>query len=397
MASNSFGTHSFGSTSTLPPKPPRPLAKETGEGSSGTGRVSGIKPGEAPLASYLMARAALHRNIDGPVLKNLRAGQETVQEVGDRFPLGRANVREDIQKLPAEHTSQRFMASCELKRRLIATQKYPIGTSMPQNHYFQMVAGIGQFAKTGLCGAYAASTTSLHAAKLAGKQDEHAIVAQANDSRIDHVWSEMIPKGKGTNGNPDVHGEDVIMDGWCKENLATLREDSHFARLDQDGNGDHLSHTYILDHKSGPEALERVEMFKARIEGSQALQHIFLNKFEDMLASGAKLDEKRLWDAQSAFHADFRQEAGAALHKDPNKPAPGMFGFSPGVDPESNHAMYAAIAEMQAVDVARSLGSNIRGAVAEAPEIIASAREMFPGPAIESQTVLSRLSAFICC
>jgi hypothetical protein len=57
-------------------------------------------------------------------------------------------------------------------------------------------------------------------------------------------------------------------------------------------------------------------------------------------------------------------------------------------------AKHASLAEIQAVGVARSLGSNIRGAKAEAPEIIAAAKEMIPRPTPKRKPFLSRLSAY---
>ncbi|HLP43441.1 MAG TPA: hypothetical protein VK465_18200 [Fibrobacteria bacterium] len=49
-----------------------------------------------------------------------------------------------------------------------------------------------------------------------------------------------------------------------------------------------------------------------------------------------------------------------------------------GAKPDEQRKRPALLAEIQAVGVARSLGSNIRGAKAEAPGIIVSAKEMFP-------------------
>jgi hypothetical protein len=257
-----------------------------------------------------------------------------------------------------------------------------------------MAAAAGQYALTGTCFFYATSTAPLHAAKLAGLGDERAIVAQSKHATIDHVWCEVLPRGKREDGQPILHGEDVILDGWCQEKLAVLREDSHFARLGQDGNGDHLSHAHLLDHRSGAKAWENVEMFKAQIDGSRALRFVFHDQLENLVAEGVEVEEKCLWDAQSVFHEDFREAAIAALHKDDGKPAPGMYGFIPGVDPLANRAKRAAVPEIQAVGVARSLGADIRGAVAEAPRIIASAREMFPRPESKNEGFLARISAF---
>jgi hypothetical protein len=230
---------------------------------------------------------------------------------------------------------------------------------MSRNDFYRLDAATSQYAKTGTCDNYTANATALHAAKLAGMRDRTSIVAQASDSKVRHTWSEMLTQGEGKYGKPILHGEDVIMDGWCKEGLAVLREDSHFARLDKDGRGDHLSHAHLLNHQSGPAVLARVENFKAQIEGSKSLQDAFHNELKRREETGWKTDERYLWDAQSAFHADFRKEAGAALRKD---------------------AKHPAWAEIQAVGVARSLGADVRGGIAEAPGIIATAKEMFPRP-----------------
>jgi hypothetical protein len=303
-----------------------------------------------------------------------------VREVSDLLPLGRANVREDLAKAEGEHLYLRVAATYKLQNALEAAQEYPPGKSIPQDDFSLITAATSQYAKTGVCHAYAVSATALHAAKLAGMQDERAIVAHSNRSDIDHVWSEMMPRGKGTDGKPLLHGEDVIMDGWCEENLAVLREDSHFARLDQDGNGNHLEHGFLLDHRSGPTALDRMEKFKAQIEESVPLQRTFHDDLERGIARGAEPDDDCLWHAQSVFHEGFRRQAGVALHKDTGIPAPGTGASVPDADPVSIRAKRASLAEIRAVGVARSLNSNIRGAVAEAPGMIASAREMFPKP-----------------
>jgi hypothetical protein len=294
--------------------------------------------------------------------------------VGDLLPLGRSNVREDLAKAKDEHIFLRGIARSKLQRALEARLN-PLGMDLSEDASSLIFAATSQYAKTGVCLAYAASTTAVHAAKLAGMQDERAIVAHSYHPSIDHVWSEMILQGKGKDGKPVLHGEDVVMDGWCKENLAVLREDSRFAR-----HGDRLSQEHILDHRSGPGALARIGTLKAQIEGSKTLRNTFHNELKRRVAKGSEPDEDCLWDAQSVFHEDFRQEAIEALHKSVRKADPGKEARIPDADPVSIRAKRASLAEIQAVGVARSLGSNIRGAVAEAPGIIASARDMFPNP-----------------
>jgi hypothetical protein len=360
--------------------------------------VFGIQPREAPLAGYLLARAALHRKIEGAVLENLRAGHESVQEVSDLLPLGRANVREDFQKAKSQRTLQRHLASLELRKTLVSGIRLPDGT-VPAEEYYPLAAATSQYAKTGVCHSYATNTTALHGAKLAGMPDKRAIVAQTAHATIDHVWSEMLPLGKGRDGKPILHGEDVIMDGWCREGLAVLREDSRFAALDKDGQGDHLIHEDLLDHRSGPEALASVKRYKARIEESGSLQQEFHAELHNLVATRTEVNVADLWTAQPSCHADFRQEAGTALHQDAKHPdargpAPGKGAGMRGGDPVARRAKQATLIEIQAVGVARSLGSNIRGALAEAPGILAAAREMFPRPDSEGEGFLSRLSAF---
>jgi hypothetical protein len=387
-------------TLTSDPKPARlprargPRAEGGKDGSRCPEPISGLRPKEESLAAYLLARAALHRKIEGPALEYLRAGHASVQEVGELFPLGRSNVREDIRKTTGEETPLRTIASYDLHNALLAKQWYPPGTAVPDDDIHQTAAASSQYARTGVCYSFATNTTAVHAAKLDRLQAKRAIVAQSKSSTVDHVWSEMLPGGLGEDGKPLLHGEDIIMDGWCQENLAVLREDSRFAGLDEDGNGGHLSHAHVLDRESGPKALGKVGMFRAQIEESRALQHIFWSRFDHLVAVGAELEERCLWDAQSVFREAFRHQAVEALEKDAGKPAPGMYGFIPGVDPVAQRAKQAAVAEIQAVGVARSLGANIRGAIAEAPQIIASAREMFPRPESGRGWLLSRISAF---
>jgi hypothetical protein len=66
-------------------------------------------------------------------------------------------------------------------------------------------------------------------------------------------------------------------------------------------------------------------------------------------------------------------------------------------DPVSKQAKHASMAEIQAFGVARSLGANVRGAKAEAPGILASAKEMFPAPPSpvpKKKSPLARLKAW---
>ncbi|HLP40998.1 MAG TPA: hypothetical protein VK465_05785 [Fibrobacteria bacterium] len=346
-----------------------------------------MKPKEEKLAGYLLARTAMHRKVEGTVLRNLRAGHETVKQVSDLMPLGRANAKEDIKKAKGEHISLRSMAADQLLKSLISRQRYPRGAKVPENDLFQMIAATGQYAKTGVCTSYASNAATMHAAKLAETKDEHAIVAKATHTTVDHTWAEMMPKGKGENGKPIFHNEDVIMDGWCKENLAILREDGEYARLDNNGKADHLTHQLLLNHETGPEALRTVKKFKSQIEESHALQYEFRKHFKAMVDAGVKPAKDGLWDSMPVFHADFRKQAGKALHQDAKKSSPGKDARNLGADPVSRQAKHASLAEIQAVGVARSLGANIRGAQAEAPRIIAAAKELFPSP----KSFLSRI------
>jgi hypothetical protein len=407
MLSTTHSLPPLDSKASRSPKAANPQAKEKAEGSAGapggSGKeapgpsrapfVPGMKPGEARLAGYLMARAALHRKIEGQVLGNLRAGHETMQEVGALLPLGRSNVREDIQKPGNEGSALRHHAALRMQESLESMQGYSFWRSMPDEEHSPMAAATSQYAKTGTCYSYATNTTILHAAKLAGMPEGRAIVAQAEQPKIDHVWSEMIPEGKGKYGKPRLRDEDVIMDGWCEENVAILREDSAFARLDEQGRGSHLSHEHLLDPRSGPVAMAKLEAFKARIEASETLQQRFHTDLNSLAASGFEL--KHPWDSLSVFHPEFRRQAGAAMHPEGGHPAAELAARIPGADPASIRAKHASLAGIQAIGVARSLGADIRGAKAEAPAILAAAKEMFPRPEPENGTLLSRLSAYL--
>ncbi|HLP41723.1 MAG TPA: hypothetical protein VK465_09475, partial [Fibrobacteria bacterium] len=322
------------------------------------------------------ARATMHQKVEGQDLKNLRAGHASVQEVNDLLPLGRANVNQDIAKAKDANIPVRKVASYKLLKSLLSGKNSRGEVS--ETDIFRAGAASFLYAKTGSCGSYAAITTPLHAAKLADMQEERAIVSQAAHGTIDHAWSEMMPKGMGEDGKPILHGKDVIMDGWCKENLAVLREDSEYARLDKDGNANQIKHQDHLDHTTGPAAWKSVENYKARIEGSSGKQGLFQRVFDRLVARGFETPKKNLWDAETVFHADFLDQAGKALH--PKTPSRGEGAGAQGAKPDAEHARHGLLAEIQAVGVARSLGANIRGAKAEAPGIIASAKDMFPDP-----------------
>jgi hypothetical protein len=188
----------------------------------------------------------------------------------------------------------------------------------------------------------------------------------------------MMSKGMGENGKPVLQDKDVVMDGWSKEHLAVLREDSRFARLDKDGKADQITHQDVLDHRTGPEAVREVNRFKSRIDGSMGLRHTYQKRFKMLVDAKIEIPRDRLWNSTSIFHDDFREQAGKAVH--PKAPAPGEGSSIQGARHEAEQAMRATLPEIQAVGVARSLGENVRGAVAKAPEIIASAKDMFPDP-----------------
>jgi hypothetical protein len=371
----SRSTHAPGSKAILPLKRPAPPSGGAAESSSRARVVKGMDPKEAPLAGYLLARAALHRKVEGQDLENLRAGSASVREVHDLLPLGRSNVNQDIEKAKDANIPLRKVASYKLLKSLLIKQ-HKAG-ELTETETFRAGAASSLYAKTGSCGSYAAITNPLHAAKLADMQEERAIVTQAAHRTIDHAWSEMLTKGKREDGTPILHGMDVIMDGWCQEHLAILREDSEYARLGPDGSASHLKHQDFLDHQTGPAAWKSVEKYQAVIAGSTGKQRVFQREFDRLLAARFETPKKHLWDAETVFHGEFREQAGKALHAKQPSPAESA---GIGADPASVQAKRATLAEIQAVGVARSLGSNIRGAKAEAPGILAAAKDLFPGP-----------------
>ncbi|HLP42020.1 MAG TPA: hypothetical protein VK465_10975 [Fibrobacteria bacterium] len=360
-----------------------------------------MKPKEMPLAGYLLARAAMHKQVDGSALHNLRAGHESVKQVNDLLPFGRANVIEDIEKAKDRHPDLylRHESTVEYRNGLRVMQLYSQmrsrGSAPMEGYHHRMYAASSQYAGTGVCTSYNTSTTPLHAAKLADMKDKRAIVAQANHQTIDHNWSEMIPKGMREDGTLILDGKDVIMDGWCKENLAVLREDSYFARLDANGKADHLKHEGFLNHETGPKALREVEKFKKQIKNSRGLQETYNEYFLERFQY-PKVDSHTfgLWNDTTVFHADFLERAGNALHKEVKEVKDTEDIRKAGKHAEvaedsrkqnvvrnlAEQTKHASLAEIQAIGVARSLGSNIRDAITEAPGITAAAKEMFPRP-----------------
>ncbi|HLP43442.1 MAG TPA: hypothetical protein VK465_18205 [Fibrobacteria bacterium] len=206
------------------------------ESSSSAGVAFGMKPKEETLAGYLLARTAMNQKVEGRVLKNLRTGHETVQQGSELLPLGRANVVQDIEKARSKHLPLRKDASEILVEDLLFDH---LGgcRDLTQVDVDGATAAAVQYARTGTCGSFARVNTFLHAAKLADMEDKRPVVALAGHKTVDHAWSEMMPKGMNADKTPILHGEDVIMDGWCKEGLAVLREDGKFSRLDNTGKG----------------------------------------------------------------------------------------------------------------------------------------------------------------
>ncbi|HLP43422.1 MAG TPA: hypothetical protein VK465_18105 [Fibrobacteria bacterium] len=366
-------TRSLDSKTTVRPKARAFQAGGTAEGASSARAVSGIRPKEEKLAGYLMARTAIHQKVEGQDLKNLWIGHESVQKVCDFMPLGRANVIEDIEKAKNAHIPLRKVASDKLTRGLLEDKARSKRGDTTESDYYRASAASALYSKTGTCGSYSVLTAPLHATRLARMGNESMIVSQAKHTLIDHGWSEMHIKGMGKDGQPVLHDKDVIMDGWSKERLAVFREDSEFAHRT-----DRIKHLEVLDHRTGPEAEREVARFRSRIEGRMRLRNSYWNKFETLVDAKVEISEKYFWNATSIFHAEFRQHAGKAVH--PMAPSPGTGSSIKDAGHEAEQAKRATLPEIQAVGVARSLGANIRGAVAEAPKIIASAKEMFPDP-----------------
>ncbi|HLP41102.1 MAG TPA: hypothetical protein VK465_06315 [Fibrobacteria bacterium] len=364
-----------------------------------------MKLKEAPLAGYLMARSAMHQKVEGQDLKNLRAGNETVQQVSELMPLGRANVVQDIAIAKDIHLPLRKDAANKLAEDLLFNHLRH-GRDLTEDDINGTIAAAAQYAKTGTCGDFASNTTALHAAKLADMQDERAVVSHAGHKTVDHGWSEFLPKGTNADGTLILHGKDVIMDGWGVNNHAIFREDCKFARLDQDGKADQIKHDDPLNHRSGPEALKVLEKYKAQIENSPHFQDVFKTEFDRLVKEKHEWPKGSFWSATNIIHPEFQIRASAALHKDAKhvrdandvqeaaKHAPDakesrikkIFrgraeqAKRNNVRNRAEQVKHASLAEIQAIGVARSLGSNIRGAIEEASGIVASAKEMFPRP-----------------
>lgn len=131
-------------------------------------------------------------------------------------------------------------------------------------------------------------------------------------------------------------------------------------------------HFHIVDHQSGPESLEKVNQFKTQLDASRDFQNDYRTGFRELQKPGVRMEKEALFDSTSVFHNDFFRQAGSALHKN------GSYLRPPGAHPLYSWAVHASLAKIQAIGVARSLGSNVRGAVAEAPGLTALAKRMFP-------------------
>ncbi|HLP42345.1 MAG TPA: hypothetical protein VK465_12615 [Fibrobacteria bacterium] len=337
----------------------------------------GMRPNEKPLAAYLMARAAMNRAIDGRELQNLRVGHETVQETRNLLPYGRSNVREDIQK-SNRNIDVRAMTANDFRDALAHDFGYT-RDNMDVSSYYHIIAAASQFIKTGNCEAHASNSAALHAAKLADMNDERAVVAKAVRKDVNHIWTEMLSKGWRKDGTLKIHKHDVIMDGWCKEDIAILREDSRFGRADTKKQAQELTHYDLMNHITGSLHKDVVETYKTYIDISPHLQDPYNWNLSAYVEVGLKSRESDLFDATSVFHSRFQEQAGSVLHKDPSKPSFVKDLPTQGLDPAARQAKHASLAEIQAVGVARSLGETVpRKAVKQAPGIIASSQEMFP-------------------
>lgn len=303
--------------------------------------VPGVHRGERDFSSYLLACVFLDRKIEGALLKKLRAANESVNETRSSLSLGRANVDVDIQKNGEE-----------IKGRLrLIRHTHPSGRAFSTAR--------SKFIKTGVCGEYANVVAYNYLKKFIA---EGELVAYCSaGEKVDHGWVEIKISS----------GERIRMDGWGN-GPAIFADHGKFVFDHEWGKGE-----FCYDNISGKTFVEKVDKHLNHLalkENKDALLERFEKQFRFFLAGIT------VWSEESVISDQLQQDIQTKLDKRDKLLREELISKS-NVTKETLQARDSHQTtlndEIRAVGVARSLGANIGGAVADIEKIICAYKTRF--------------------
>ncbi|MTV39567.1 hypothetical protein [Duganella radicis] len=196
------GAESAGSP--MPDAPARLPPAATTSGSSRTLFVNQIAGHDKQLASYLMGRRVVGREIEGEELARLRQANNVLQESREALHIGRGNVTTDIAA-----TDGRSALTCSAARVVRKSKKLD---ELPMHR-----AAIAEIAGAGNCGEHSAVAAHKLAARLSENEEVHSVYNRA----ADHGWAEVRT-------SPPDQRPAIVVDAWG-EGPAIHAEDALFA------------------------------------------------------------------------------------------------------------------------------------------------------------------------
>jgi len=292
----------------------------------------GMQGNERNLSDYLFRRSLLKRPVQGGVLGALRSGNDTVTETRQRLSEGRGNVRRDVRRA-GPGVSRRTQAGRDMEEAITWYRPF-----MSAKQSGQLLATIAELTRAGNCAEHADVATHIQAQKPSTGPLAHS--ASVHHRERDHEWSEIRRKGRGASA------DDVIIDAWA-DGPAVLRGDSEFAHEALDLG---LSYAYSANERA------RVTQNMAQRRAatfSRANQNRFQGKLAALNKRRFRYPREQLWGQTNVFSANFIGASDLAFQQ---------LGALQGGN---------ALHHIHAVGVLRSLGSNVRTAVADAPAMVA--------------------------
>jgi hypothetical protein len=251
-----------------------------------------LAPRHSQLAAYLFERRLLGRPIEGERLARLQVANAVVERTRSMFPLGRGNVRTDVER--SGNRSYRAMrAGRDVVRALAAAYSNANrDVSVDEAHAISAAALVAQGG--GNCQEFA-ELASLCAGPWLEPGETVAMVGHGS---IDHGFAELRQ-------SQDHRTDDIIMDAWA-EGPPSLREDSRFARPGEPGRDVWLIpraraqaayaayRTHLERHWSNPGFLALAEAARQRY-------------------AQARPPARALWPPTSVFSQDYLERSAGAM------------------------------------------------------------------------------------
>ncbi|WP_143135971.1 hypothetical protein [Burkholderia ubonensis] len=290
----------------------------------------GVADRDVDLATYLTARATVHRSVDSQQLQGLRKANDSVNETRARLIHGRGNVSTNLLESEEPYWRTKF------GREQSESRSLAFGIAMA------MRMGAGN------CGEHGGVAAALHAGKL-DKNETVQLVEGANG--FDHGWSETQL----------ADGDRLVIDAWTY-GPAVMAEDSAFSQK--------LNQREVLrswGQEDGKKFSQEVEKKFSHLVSDKELDYqwsVFKMRMQNM---NVKLHENYCWAPTPVFGEMFLGDVRRL--EDLN--------FVRGVlkkhRVDSNDLISSKLRmglDIKAVGSARTLGANVRQALGATPKIL---------------------------